>query len=173
MTRFVLTEELRCQLKRPFGELLSGPDIKIISRLNQIIQSKKPKKVISVGDNVSRLLPSNHVKTDLRIIDNREMRQTVQPYRLKAKNIFKIFNPPGGIEDVAWPAIGNALKKSDSLLIVDGEEDLLTLVVVNLAPLSSLVIYGQPEQGVAVIQVDQEIKTKVDSILGLMCKNSD
>ncbi len=173
MARHVLTEELRQALKEPYGELLTGPEQKIVARINAIMSSQRPKRVVSVGDNVSRLLNRHKVRTNLRVIDNREMREPAEPYSHAAKNIFKVANPAGVIEDAVWPTVTDALKKSDSLLIVDGEEDLLTLVAVALSPLGSLIVYGQPGRGVVALTVDKVAKGKVDAMLRLMYTSSD
>lgn len=172
MSRLFLPDELRQFLKEPFGELIVGSNENIILRLKEIIASKKPRRVISIGDNVSRLISENHMNVDIKIIDNQEMRKLVKPFQFKSTHIFKVLNHPGGIEDAVWPVFNDALKKDNSLIIVEGEEDLLTLVAVNQTPLGSLILYGQPKKGVVAVIVTNEIKTKVDSILKTMRRNT-
>jgi uncharacterized protein (UPF0218 family) len=43
---------------------------------------------------------------------------------------------------------------------VEGEEDLLTLVAMAVAPLGSFVIYGQPGEGLVVVEVDDAAKNR-------------
>ncbi|WP_455367293.1 DUF359 domain-containing protein [[Eubacterium] cellulosolvens] len=168
MGHLYLREELRPLLRKLLGELIQGSEADVVDRITKLIIERKPPCFISVGDNVSRLLSKNSVKVDLRIIDNIEMRRPVESYQYRATHIFKVLNPPGRIEDMVWPAIEDALKKKGSLIIVEGEEDLLTLVAVALSPMDSLIIYGQPKQGVVAVTADSRIKKKVDVILKSM-----
>ncbi|MDI6805914.1 MAG: DUF359 domain-containing protein, partial [Candidatus Bathyarchaeia archaeon] len=52
--------------------------------------------------------------------------------------------------------------------IVDGEEDLLTLIAVLYAPQNSFVVYGQPYEGIVVVKVTPEKKAEVSEILKTM-----
>jgi hypothetical protein len=52
--------------------------------------------------------------------------------------------------------------------VVEGEEDLLTLVAVVEAPENSLVVYGQPREGLVVVKVDEKIKKRVKEIVDSM-----
>jgi len=45
-------------------------------------------------------------------------------------------------------------------MVVEGEEDLLTLVVMVTAPLGSLVVYGQPNEGLVLVEVNGEAREK-------------
>ena len=54
---------------------------------------------------------------------------------------------------------------TSSYFVVEGEEDLLTLPSVAFSPLGSIVFYGQPNEGLVVIQVDDHIKNKSLEIL--------
>ncbi|MEM2167045.1 MAG: GTP-dependent dephospho-CoA kinase family protein [Candidatus Bathyarchaeia archaeon] len=140
-----------------------------MSRLRNIISSVKPKKVISVGDIVSRNMLENGLKIDIFIVDNKSMRKPIEPLYSKADKVLPLINPAGTIARDAWRVIGDAMN-SDGLveILVDGEEDLLTIVAVLLAPENSLVIYGQPEEGIVVIKVDEGSKRKMLEILNRM-----
>ena len=52
--------------------------------------------------------------------------------------------------------------------MVAGEEDLLTIVAVLKACENSLVVYGQPQQGVVVVKVDATSKHKAGLIVEAM-----
>ncbi len=45
-------------------------------------------------------------------------------------------------------------------IIVDGEEDLLTLIAVLVRARRSLVVYGQPHEGIVVVKVTSEKKAE-------------
>ena len=57
-------------------------------------------------------------------------------------------NPQGTITQEAIVAIKEALERNEHThIVVDGEEDLLTLIAVLYAPENSFVVYGQPYRG--------------------------
>jgi len=56
--------------------------------------------------------------------------------------------------------------------MVDGEEDLLTLVVVLSAPEDALVVYGQPHRGIVVVKVTEETREKMWRIVDAMEESS-
>ena len=51
---------------------------------------------------------------------------------------------------------------------VEGEEDLFTPLAVALAPDKSLVVYGQPNQGLVAVTVNRETRRKVQLVLDAM-----
>ncbi|MDG7054637.1 MAG: GTP-dependent dephospho-CoA kinase family protein, partial [Nitrososphaerota archaeon] len=53
-------------------------------------------------------------------------------------------------------------------IIVDGEEDLLVIPVCIYAPENTIIMYGQPNEGLVVVTVNEEIKKKTKSILEAM-----
>ena len=70
------------------------------------------------------------------------------------------------ITDEAWLAIEKAMEHSlRTKIVVEGEEDLLTLVAILTVPEDSLVLYGQPRKGVVVVKATAEMKQKVQEIV--------
>ena len=61
-----------------------------------------------------------------------------------------------------------AIKMGRSAVIVDGEEDLLALVAISVAPDGSLVVYGQPNEGLVLVPVTSQKKKEIADILALM-----
>ncbi len=55
------------------------------------------------------------------------------------------------------------------MVMVEGEEDLLTLVAVVLAPLGSLVAYGQPDRGIVIVVVSDVEKSLAEQIIRGLC----
>jgi uncharacterized protein (UPF0218 family) len=53
-------------------------------------------------------------------------------------------------------------------VIIDGEEDLLTIVTVLSAPAGAFVVYGQPQVGVVVVKVTEEAQERMRRIVDLM-----
>jgi len=53
-------------------------------------------------------------------------------------------------------------------LYIDGEEDLVTLVAIKLAPLGSVVVYGQPGEGLVAVEVTEGMRVKVNNMMERM-----
>ena len=51
------------------------------------------------------------------------------------------------------------------MVLIEGEEDLLTIPAVMEAPLGAVVFYGQPLEGVVAVRVDEESKAGARAIL--------
>jgi len=137
--------------------------------LEKLISEAKPSRMISVGDVVSRNMLRHGIVPQLMIVDNKIMRATVEPFETQAKKKMSVVNPPGTLTAETWTVVDNALKQKELVLIVvDGEEDLLTLVAVLRLPKGSLVVYGQPRKGIVVVKVDKIIKQKVSQIVRSM-----
>jgi hypothetical protein len=50
-------------------------------------------------------------------------------------------------------------------VIVDGEEDLLALPIITIAPEKAVVLYGQPLEGMVVVNVTREMQTKAKNLM--------
>lgn len=166
---YALPLELREKFKEPFGTLLHGTSAVTMKQLNAIITDEKPPTVISVGDRVSRNLHEHGIIPQLAITDNKSLRRNIRPAIFEAKKIVRVKNPQGTITDEAEAAVRTALKEKDHThIVVDGEEDLLTLVAVLHAPENALIIYGQPYQGVVVVKATAEKRVQAKELLDLM-----
>jgi hypothetical protein len=162
----MLTPELRQQLKNPLGQLITGSPKETMTKLKQLIKEEKPAKIISVGDVVSKNMTGHHIPIHTIIVDNRVSRKTIKPIKVKAKRTLHIKNPPGTLTPETWTTIQEALKQDQpTRVLVNGEEDLLTLVAVSQAPENALVVYGQPNQGVVAVKVTEDMKRKVQLII--------
>ena len=168
-----LTLELRARLKQPLGTLVRGSFIETMKRLRDMVEKENPKSLIAVGDTVSRNLVKNGFSPKLSIIDNKCMRKSTKPIRLPADKIVYVKNPQGTITEEAEAAVQDALKEAQNIeIVVDGEEDLLTLVAIMYAPENSYVIYGQPYEGIVVVRVTPNKKAEIAAMLKSMEKPS-
>ncbi len=166
---YTVSPEMRAKLKAPFGALIEGTFSETMSKLGIIVAREKPPKVISVGDTVSRNLHEHGLNPQLSITDNKSMRKRIQPRVFPAKSVVYVKNPRGTITEEAIAAVKKALESERQIqIVVDGEEDLLTLVAVLHAPKNSLVIYGQPREGIVVVKVTAKKKAEALEILKAM-----
>jgi uncharacterized protein (UPF0218 family) len=164
----ILPESLRQQLKQPFGQLVTGSISDCNRALETATHKESPPKVVLVGDTVSRYALEAGIHADLIIVDNREMRQPSEPVSLVRRTMLKLVNPPGTIAAEAWNAISQALETGDSAVVVEGEEDLLVLVAISIAPIRSFVVYGQPKMGIVLVRVSEERKREVAQVMAQM-----
>jgi len=163
---YQLNAKLRRKLHTPFGILVKGflPDNK--NEIDKILEIQKSPILISVGDRVSRDLFTNKFNLKLIIIDNKCMRKRIKPKNFFVEKIFNAKNPPGTITDQAIKSIIDALESSKrAQIVIDGEEDLLTLIAILYAPKNAFVIYGQPNEGIVLIKVTEKRKENVKKIL--------
>jgi uncharacterized protein (UPF0218 family) len=166
---YSITPELRVKLKKPFGMLIQGTFSETMSKLGVIVGREKPPKVIAVGDTVSRNLQEHGVDAQLLITDNKRRRKRVEPAVFSAESVVRVRNPQGAISEEAVVAVRGALEGGGRVhVVVDGEEDLLVLVAGLYAPEGSLVVYGQPCEGIVVVKVTVEKRAEAVGILKAM-----
>ena len=158
------------RLKEPFGRLLPGSPAKTMSELNSIISQTNPRRVTTVGDVVSRETLVAGIRVDLRILDHISMRKPTAAFNLKVKKTYHVKNPAGVITLEAWEMIKRAMKDDEALILVEGEEDLLALPCIVESPSNSLVLYGQPSQGLVVVDASADVNREASLVLGRMIK---
>ena len=157
---YSITERLREELRTPISKIFEGDNFTVTKDVISHIKEEDIEDVICVGDEVSRDLLDNNFKPKNIIVDGKVMRKPIdyldkilEPYR----NKLSLNNPAGKIAKEAWKIISQAFKK-ESAVVVEGEEDLLTIPAILLAKKDSAVIYGQPGRGKVVIRVDEKRK---------------
>jgi len=162
----VMRETLATPLHEPVNK---GSYLTTAKLILKAIGRKKPVISIAVGDIVNKTLREVGYVPDISIIDLKTERQYVQK-PLHFPDAHKVANPAGSIHYRAVQAIQNAidsfLKSSQrQTIIIDGEEDLLALPAVLLSPLESVVLYGQRDQGVVMLKINESMKLHVHNLL--------
>lgn len=165
-----LTPHLRRALKAPLGLLIEGPFEETMKKLKKIAEKEKPPKIVAVGDVVSRNMIRYGIYPQVFIVDNKVMRAPSDPIQADVSETIFVKNPAGTLTEEAREGIQKALDEEGHLIrvMVDGEEDLLALAAVVDAPENSLVIYGQPHEGVVVVVTAKEKKDEVRKIMEAM-----
>jgi uncharacterized protein (UPF0218 family) len=158
---YFLPKKLKPKLRKVWGRAIFGKKSEIRKKFKELLAEKKFKKIITVGDCCSRSLPS-----DIKIFDGKIRRRKVKELP-KFSLTFK--NPAGTIQKEAWSAIKRAIKNKENVF-VEGEEDLLVIPSVLLAPKNSLVVYGLHKKGICAIETNEKMKRKIKNLLKLFLK---
>lgn len=164
----LLPDSLRQRFTQPLGQLVAGSISDCNNAIKTTIQNEAPPKVVLVGDTVSRHAMEMGIHADLIIVDNKEMRRSSMPVSLGTRKKVSLINPQGTIAANSWDVIARALEVEDCTVVVEGEEDLLVLVAVSVAPIRSLVVYGQPNVGIVLVRASVEKKREVAQVLAQM-----
>ncbi|OGG03128.1 hypothetical protein A2W14_04645 [Candidatus Gottesmanbacteria bacterium RBG_16_37_8] len=173
-----IDEKLRQKLKKPLGILIGGEADIIKEMLKKILQNNQNNLIISVGDEITGYLNKLGEQADISIVDfyiNRiKIHENLTDLKfarkfLEAKYTDKVINtvnPAGNITSQAVKAVKRGLTAlikdgRKRVIIVEGEEDLIALPAILLAPLNTLVLYGQPDEGVVAVEVTEEKKREI------------
>ena len=160
-----LPESLREYLRWPLGKLVHGEAIL------PAIGGASP--VVTVWDFCTLDLVARGRSPDLCVVDFKTKRQEDPELRDALQRIgsvvMRVTNPAGTITPDAWRVISEAFKSKERVRVeVRGEEDLLALVCIALAPSSAAVLYGLPSQGVVVVRPDEAAKSRAMDVLRRM-----
>ncbi|MCH1607254.1 MAG: GTP-dependent dephospho-CoA kinase family protein [Nitrosopumilus sp.] len=161
-----LPDSLREQLKTPLGLLLPiGQDNK--DNVQKYISDDS--YVITVGDRTTEKMIDYEIIPSLQIIDGFEKRQKREFPKLGNESELTIDNPAAEITLQSIEIIKKAFDMAPPIrIIVNGEEDLLVLPVCIHAPKNSVVLYGQPNKGLVLVEITTEIRNKAQTLLNLM-----
>lgn len=151
-----LPEGLRGDLRKPLGLLLK--DTKDVL---EILRKKRPTRLITVGDIVTSSLLEAGVKPDITVTDSIAMRSPTKKHVREPIGRFRgcevrVKNPAGTIVPELWEVFEKLTPPLK--VIVEGEEDLTTLPAVLSSPVGSVVIYGQPHEGLVLVEVTEQKK---------------
>lgn len=150
-------------LKQPFGTLI--PDKQVTKQyLASMLQGGN--KVIAVGDATTERLVNFGMTPDVAVVDGMERRSRRGAPSYHAKEL-RCENPAGTISKGAVKVLQDALKEKPPVrVIVDGEEDLLALPVFAMAPEGSVVLYGQPLEGLVIVKITPAKQRQARDLMG-------
>ena len=162
-----LPEDIRAQLKIPLGDLIHDNDPNKESIVKHFFAESV---VITVGDKTTENILQFGLKPQIQIIDGLEKRnQRIVPADDTINTNLSCINPPGEITEESMQVIQKAFScESPVRITVDGEEDLLVIPACIFAPENSVVMYGQPNEGLVIVTITPEIRAKVQKILDAM-----
>ncbi len=130
---------------------------------------------MTVGDATTARLLLFRIVPDLSVIDGKERRAKTSRSKLIAliedrdsKNLSFLHcsNKPGTVSRSAIATIREALKMPFPVrILVTGEEDLLALPLFVIVPNGSVVLYGQPLEGMVIVRINEKIRRKALELL--------
>jgi len=162
-----LPQNLRDSLKKPLGVLIRDSDT---TKENILKNIPADSFVITVGDATTEKLIKYGIIPSLQIVDGLEKRSKREFPSSTVKTTFSCNNPPAQITQESIDVIKIAIKEPPARITVIGEEDLLVLPVCVYAPENSVVLYGQPNEGLVIVRINLEIRNKVKVIMNSMEK---
>lgn len=125
--------------------------------------------VISIGDRTTEKMINFDLIPSLQIIDGLEKREKREPPKIENATELTVDNPAAEITSESISMIKKAFTLETPVrLLVNGEEDLLVLPVCIYAPENAVVLYGQPNEGLVIVQITSEIRNRVQTLLDLM-----
>jgi len=163
---YALPESLRSKLARPLGRLFSGSELSG-SEFRDLVTGAG--FLVTVGDRVTETVGGSLRVPDVQVVDSRENRKDRVPPSVRFSREIAARNPPGVITRESMVAMKDAFEGLKPVrLTVVGEEDLLAVLAVLYAPDGTVVLYGQPGEGIVVVRVDGESKSRNREILRAM-----
>jgi uncharacterized protein (UPF0218 family) len=150
-----MTREAQERMEERIGLLITG---EIPLPYHVLKKMLKDEKVIAIGDVVAENLLKVGIEPAMMIVDGKSLRE---PIDTKIECDITVKNPQSEITDELIEAIKKGYKK----ILVEGEEDLASLPAILYADENSVIVYGQPSEGIMVIRPTEENKKKVKKTL--------
>jgi uncharacterized protein (UPF0218 family) len=163
---FRLPEELRSKLAVPLGRVYASKEVP-----GEEFQSlaKGASMVVTVGDRVTETLGTVGRNPDVQVIDGFERRSKRDLPKVPFARLVRVKNPAGTLTLGAIEGMRKAFEGRKPVRVqVDGEEDLMAMLAIAMAPTSALVFYGQPGVGVVAVKVEPSAKSRNRAILAKM-----
>jgi uncharacterized protein (UPF0218 family) len=156
----VLPDELRHELKEPMGPIETDAD-----RLLADVDGP----LIAVGDVVTYHLLEAGRRPDVALVDGRTKRETVDAEIREAVTAgasLEVRNPPAELSAPVVEALRQAIDADEpTTILVEGEEDLVTVPAIVAAPGGASVVYGQPDEGMVHVKVTDDHRAEMRALL--------
>lgn len=156
-----LDSKIIAELKSPLSALIT-----------EFTQAQNP--IISVGDAITKTCLDSNITPNIAIIDlkthREKMYDSISEFGFtKEEPDFTVTNAPGEISQDLIITIEHCIQSPNTghIILVEGEEDLAVIPAVLLSPYGTRVVYGQPNEGIVEILVNEEGKDKICNILNL------
>ena len=158
--------------KTPMGELFEGPEDSPEVALSAMLEALPPNHgaLVAVGDVTVKGLMDMGILPDIAFVDGQTKREALDASLLVNKDEYplnnSVTNPPGQLTPDLLEVVRWSLQQDEPVLVeVDGEEDLAPMFVLATAPLGTIIVYGQPRQGVVMRILDLQAKQRARNLL--------
>jgi uncharacterized protein (UPF0218 family) len=160
---YKLPEHLRPTFAKPFGAVYTTAQL--------LHELHRRDRIVAVGDIVAKTLIENGQKPRIIVVDYKTKRGKIDPELQRilgayGQKVLRVQSPAATISDELFHAIQQALKSKQTVRIeVDGEEDLAGLPFMAIAKDRTIVLYGVPDKGVCLVEVNRGVR---ETALGLL-----
>ncbi|MBI3859909.1 MAG: DUF359 domain-containing protein [Thaumarchaeota archaeon] len=160
---YSLPESLRPVLARPLGRMFTTDEV-TGAEFFELVRTAP--MLITVGDRVTETVGKAGRVPDVQVVDGRENRRDRMLPEVQFSRLVRVSNPAGTITQEAIEGLKEAFTGSKPVrVLVAGEEDLLAILAIALAPLSALLLYGQPHEGIVAVKVGSDTKSRNRALL--------
>ncbi|MBU7015241.1 MAG: DUF359 domain-containing protein [Theionarchaea archaeon] len=157
-----MTQEAWEKMQERIGLLISGKIPEPYRILKGMLTGEK---VIAIGDVVAENMLKVGIEPEMIIVDGKSMRKD----RVGTMECdITVENPASELTKELIAAV----KKGYKRIFVEGEEDLAALPAILYADTNTVIVYGEPSEGIMVIRPTEENKQKVKEVLALF-ENGD
>lgn len=176
-----MPEAIRQRLKQPLGEIITDISKRFGPGCKPAPACMTKSMLITVGDVVTKTMNVIDPEIiDIAIVDYRVNRKVVHrsltdvgytPKQIRNVIVTSVKNPPGWMTTTlvaaVKKAIGDYLATGKRQVVrVIGEEDLAGVPAILFAPLGAVVVYGQPGEGMVMVEVTEGKKHEIMKVLG-------
>ncbi|MFP8889975.1 GTP-dependent dephospho-CoA kinase family protein [Natrialbaceae archaeon A-CW2] len=158
-----LPATLRHELKEPMGPIETDAE-----RLLETVEGP----LIAVGDVVTYHFLQADRQPDVALVDGQTKREAVDAEidrvvrDVETGQTVTVTNPPAVLTESLLTALASALERPEpTTIFVEGEEDLAVLPALLAAPEGSSIVYGQPDQGMVHVVVDESTRARARDLL--------
>jgi uncharacterized protein (UPF0218 family) len=169
------TQSEKNALKKPLGELWQNSRITRTNLLNFLGDCKF---IVTVGDDTTCALVRLKITPTISITDGKTKRSNIKltkdpkydPLLVYLRDVripeYKCKNPAGYITQEACRLVTSLIQmRKPSKIIVDGEEDLLAIPMFAHLPKNSVLVYGQPNEGMVLTRINSAIQNMAKDLL--------
>ena len=163
---YSLPDVLRSELAEPMGRVFSAAEVKG-SEFRSLVEEAP--MTITVGDRVTETLGEMGRVPDVQVVDGVERRVTRKLPEVPYARLLRVKNPAGNLTEDAIAGMRKAfVGKKPVRVQVAGEEDLMAMLAIAMAPVAAIVFYGQPGVGVVAVKSNALSKSRNRQILAEM-----
>jgi len=161
-----LPEELRTRLASPLGTVYSSEEAKG-QEFEKLVRSAS--MTITVGDRVTDTLGAMGRTPEVQVVDGVERRIKRAVPTVPYARLIRVKNPAGMLTADAIAGMKKAFLGGKPVRVqVEGEEDLMAMLAIAMAPVSAVVFYGQPGVGIVAVKANAISKSRNRAILARM-----